>query len=136
MLKRIVSGGQTDADRVALDVALEQGLEIGGWIPQARLAEDGSISHRFAGLLDTESADPSVRTVLNVCDSDATLIVSHGPLQGGSLLTTHLPESAIGQLPPPSRADPSRQGRTRYLLLGLDRLPDASDQLPPFQGET
>jgi hypothetical protein len=87
MLKRIVSGGQTGADRAALDVALKHRLEIGGWIPKGRLAEDGPISHRYGGLLETESADPSVRTALNVRDSDATLILSHGPLQGGSLLT-------------------------------------------------
>lgn len=87
MLKKIVSGGQTGADRAALDVALERGLEIGGWIPKGRLTEDGPISHRYGGLLETESADPSVRTALNVRDSDATFIVSHGPLQGGSLLT-------------------------------------------------
>ena len=87
MLKKIVSGGQAGADRAALDVALEHGLDIGGWIPKGRLAEDGPISHRYEGLLETESADPSVRTALNVRDSDATLILSHGPLQGGSLLT-------------------------------------------------
>ena len=44
MLKKIVSGGQTGADRVALDVALEYGFEIGGWVPKGRLAEDGPIS--------------------------------------------------------------------------------------------
>jgi len=87
MLKRIVSGGQTGADRAALDVAMECGLEPGGWIPKGRLADDGPIPLHYGGLLETESSDPSVRTALNVCDSDATLIVSHGPLSGGSLLT-------------------------------------------------
>ncbi len=87
MLKKIVSGGQTGADRAALDVAIECGLEIGGWIPRGRLAEDGPISPRYRGLVETDSIDPSVRTTLNVRDSDATLIVSHQPLQGGSLLT-------------------------------------------------
>jgi hypothetical protein len=87
MLKKIVSGGQAGADRAALDVALERGLEIGGWVPKGRLAEDGPISQRYEGLVETESSDPSVRTALNVRDSDATLIVSHGPLCGGSLLT-------------------------------------------------
>jgi len=87
MLKKIVSGGQTGADRAALDVAMECDLEIGGWIPKGRLAEDGPISKGYQGLTETESADPSVRTGLNVRDSDATLILSHGPLQGGSLLT-------------------------------------------------
>ena len=87
MLKKIVSGGQTGADRAAIDVALECGLEIGGWIPKGRLAEDGPISLHYGGLIESESSDPSVRTCLNVRDSDATLIVSHGPLCGGSLLT-------------------------------------------------
>ena len=82
-----MSGGQTGADRAALDVALEHGLEIAGWVPKGRLAEDGPIPHCYASLLETDSTDLSVRTILNVRDSDATLIVSHGPLQGGSLLT-------------------------------------------------
>ena len=83
----IVSGGQTGADRAALDVALERGLGIGGWVPRARIAEDGVIPERYTGLRETESADPAVRTARNVRDSDATLVVSHGPLSGGSLLT-------------------------------------------------
>jgi hypothetical protein len=87
MLRRIVSGGQTGADRAAFDVALERGLEIGGWVPKGRLAEDGAIPERYAGLREADSPDPAVRTALNVRDSDATLIVSHGRVSGGSLLT-------------------------------------------------
>ena len=87
MLKKIVSGGQTGADRAALDIGMECGLEIVGWIPKGRLAEDGPIPLHYEELVETESSDPSRRTSLNVRDSDATLIVSHGPLSGGSLLT-------------------------------------------------
>jgi hypothetical protein len=87
MLTRIVSGGQTGADRAALDVGVECGLQIGGWVPRGRLAEDGTIPGRYTGLREADSTDPAVRTVLNVRDSDATLIVSHGPLSGGSRLT-------------------------------------------------
>jgi len=87
MVTTIISGGQTGADRAAWDVALERGLRIGGWVPSGRLAEDGAIPERYAGLRETESADPAVRTGLNVRDSDATLVISHGPLSGGSLLT-------------------------------------------------
>ncbi len=83
---RIVSGGQTGADRAAWDVALERGLEIGGWVPRGRLAEDGVIPDRYPGLREADSPDPAVRTVLNVRDPDATLVVSHGLLSGGSLL--------------------------------------------------
>lgn len=87
MPEKIVSGGQTGADRAALDVALANGLRVGGWVPRGRLAEDGPIPKRYPGLVETESADPAVRTARNVRDSDATLILSHGPLCGGSLLT-------------------------------------------------
>jgi len=51
------------------------------------MAEDGVIPERYTGLRETESVDPAVRTARNVRDSDATLVVSHGPLSGGSLLT-------------------------------------------------
>ena len=87
MLDKIVSGGQTGADRAALDVALARGLRIGGWVPKGRAAEDGRIPERYLGLVETDSADPAVRTALNVRDSDASLIVSHGALAGGSRLT-------------------------------------------------
>jgi hypothetical protein len=83
----IVSGGQTGVDRAAWDVAMELGLPIGGWVPKGRRAEDGVIPERYTGLREAESTDPAVRTVLNVRDSDATLIFSHGPLMGGSRLT-------------------------------------------------
>jgi putative molybdenum carrier protein len=86
-VEKIVAGGQTGADRAALDVGLEAGLDVGGWVPQGRLAEDGPIPARYPGLLETESADVAERTRRNVRDADATLIISRGPLGGGSRLT-------------------------------------------------
>ena len=83
MLTRIVSGGQTGVDRAALDVGVECGLQIGGWVPRGRLAEDGTIPRRYTGLREADSTDPAIRTALNVRDSDATLIVSHGPPLAG-----------------------------------------------------
>ena len=41
MLTKIISGGQTGADRAALDVAIELNISHGGWIPKGRKAEDG-----------------------------------------------------------------------------------------------
>jgi hypothetical protein len=32
MIKKIISGGQTGADRAALDVAIKMGIEHGGWL--------------------------------------------------------------------------------------------------------
>jgi hypothetical protein len=82
-----VSGGQTGADRAALEWALGSGLPTGGWVPRGRLAEDGVIPERIPGLQEADSDQPAFRTRLNVRDSDATLIVSSGPLSGGSALT-------------------------------------------------
>ena len=87
---RIVSGGQTGADRAALDAALELGLESGGWVPLGRQAEDGTIPERFPNLHEAESELPAVRTELNVRDSDATVIFSYGALTSGSALTESL----------------------------------------------
>ena len=43
----IVSGGQTGADRAALDFAIAHGIAHGGWCPRGRLAEDGPIPPRY-----------------------------------------------------------------------------------------
>ena len=83
---RLVSGGQTGADRAALDVALELGLDHGGWAPKGRAAEDGPLPDRYR-VRETPSEDPAERTERNVAGSDATLLISHGPLTGGSELT-------------------------------------------------
>jgi hypothetical protein len=91
-IRRIISGGQTGADRAGLDFAIENGLETGGYVPRDRMAEDGQISERYKNLIETKTEDPSVRTELNVLAGDATIIFSHGELAGGSLLTRHLAE--------------------------------------------
>jgi len=86
MIERIVSGGQTGADRAALDAALEAGLPCGGWCPQGRDAEDGRIPERYP-LRETRERTHHVRTERNVADSDGTLIFNLGELQGGTALT-------------------------------------------------
>ncbi len=86
-VERIVSGGQTGADRGAFDAALGFGIEIGGWAPKGRVDEDGLIPISYPNLIEAEVDNPNVRTELNVRDSDATLIFSHGPLTGGSEFT-------------------------------------------------
>mmetsp|Transcript_6499 Transcript_6499/g.8355 ORF Transcript_6499/g.8355 Transcript_6499/m.8355 type:complete len:165 (+) Transcript_6499:1-495(+) len=91
MVLKIVSGGQTGADRAALDASIELGIQIGGWVPSNRWSEDGKLPiARYIGHYETKSGNPAVRTELNVRDSDATLIFSHGPLTGGSALTLKL----------------------------------------------
>ncbi len=83
---RIISGGQTGADRAALDVAIAAGIPHGGWVPKHRTAEDGTLPERY-GLRETESENVEERTLLNVRDADATLIIARAPLGGGTALT-------------------------------------------------
>ena len=87
MINRIISGGQTGADRAALDFALHAGIECGGWVPKGRMAEDGIIPARYPNLIETDSEDPKMRTELNVRDSDGTLLVTRGIPGGGSAFT-------------------------------------------------
>ncbi len=82
----IVSGGQTGVDRAALDVGLSLGLEVSGWCPRGRRAEDGPLDPGYP-LRETASRNYAVRTAWNVRDSDATLILSPTPLSGGTLRT-------------------------------------------------
>jgi len=92
LVERFVSGGQTVCDRAAFDAALVLGLPLGGWVPLGRLDEDGEIPDRYPNLRETDSSDPAVRSECNVRDSDATLLISHGPLAGGTALTQQLCE--------------------------------------------
>lgn len=86
MLKKIVSGGQTGVDRAALDGARRLRLSPGGWCPRGRRAEDGPIPSGYP-LRETPSRSYDQRTRWNVRDSDGTLIINRGPLDGGTMLT-------------------------------------------------
>ena len=64
MVTKIISGGQTGADRAALDVAIK-------------------LDDKYQ-LKEMDTANHNKRTEQNVIDSDGTLILSHGKLTGGS----------------------------------------------------
>ena len=86
MIEKIVSGGQTGADRAGLDAAIELGIPHGGWIPKGRKTEDGGLPGKYR-LKEMQTGSYEARTEQNVIDSDGTLIVSHGVLNGGSAKT-------------------------------------------------
>lgn len=79
-VRRVVSGGQTGADRAALDAARHVGLPYGGWCPRGGRAEDlprpPGLLAAYPGLRECPSAAEETRTERNVRDSDATLVVS------------------------------------------------------------
>ncbi|MFO7620955.1 MAG: putative molybdenum carrier protein, partial [Bacteroidales bacterium] len=92
MIRKIISGGQTGADRAALDVAIEHGIPHGGWIPKGRKTEAGRLSSKYQ-LKEMPTADYPERTEKNVIDSDGTLIISHGELTGGSEYTCKMAQN-------------------------------------------
>lgn len=82
---KIVSGGQTGADRAGLDWAIGHSITHGGWCPVGRLAEDGPIPARYLLEEMPDGGGYRRRTKANVRDSEATLIVSlASELTGGS----------------------------------------------------
>jgi hypothetical protein len=87
LVKKIISGGQTGADRAALDFAMAHHIPHGGWCPAGRTAEDGVIDWRYR-LKETPSPTYVQRTEWNIRDSDGTVVFSiHQELFGGSKLT-------------------------------------------------
>ena len=107
LLNKIISGGQTGADRAGLDAAMEMNIPVGGWCPKGRKAEDGPIDEKYP-LQETESGDYRVRTGLNVKESDGTIIFSKGKPTGGTALTV---KKAIASKKP-------------YFVIDLDKACD------------
>ncbi|MFO7934259.1 MAG: putative molybdenum carrier protein [Bacteroidales bacterium] len=81
---KLVSGGQTGIDRAVLDFCLDHGIPCGGWCPAGRKAEDGIIDEKYP-LKELPEASYGKRTAANVRDSDATVILFPGEMEGGTL---------------------------------------------------
>ena len=86
ILKKIISGGQTGADRAALDMAIKFNIPHGGWITRGRRTEEGRLPDSYQ-LIEMTSRDYPARTRKNIIDSDGTIIIARGALTGGSDLT-------------------------------------------------
>ncbi len=82
MLNKIVSGGQTGADRAALDAGIELGFPVGDYCPAGRLAEDGEIDARYS--LMELGGGYRQRTRKNVEASHGTVIFYDSARQGGT----------------------------------------------------
>lgn len=92
MIEKIVSGGQTGADRMGLDWAIWHNIPHGGWCPKFRKAEDGTIPPQYL-LTETPKSDYVQRTEWNVRDSNGTLIFSlSDKLSRGSAKTAFFAE--------------------------------------------
>lgn len=74
MLRKIISGGQTGADRGGLEAGKKLGLPTGGTAPRGFRTENGpDPSLKDLGVAEHRSADFRPRTIRNVEDSDGTV---------------------------------------------------------------
>lgn len=93
-LERVISGGQTGADRAGLAAAKAAGLATGGWMPKGFRAQDGP-RPSFAvlyGMAEHASDRYPPRTALNVKESDATLCFATDWDSPGEALTRRVCE--------------------------------------------
>ena len=76
---KLLSGGQSGADRAVLDAAIARGIAYGGWCPKGGWAEDfpapPGLLAKYPDLQETPSAEPAQRTEWNIRDADACMIV-------------------------------------------------------------
>jgi len=74
-LKKIISGGQTGADRAGLDAAKTLSIQTGGYCPKGFLTENGKdVSLKKYKLKELKTSKYEDRTVKNVLSSDGTVI--------------------------------------------------------------
>ena len=88
-LVKIISGGQTGADRGGLDAAIALGIPHGGWCPYGRRADDGKVPYQYQ-VRELTSSDYPSRTRANIEESDGTVVFVIGPVTPGSRLTLAL----------------------------------------------
>jgi hypothetical protein len=76
---KLLCGGQTGVDRAVLDVAIDNGIDYGGWCPKGGWTEDfpapPGLLAKYPRLKETPLSDPAQRTEWNVRDADACMIL-------------------------------------------------------------
>jgi len=86
VLQKIISGGQTGIDRMALEVAKKLGVPTGGTAPKEYRTENGpDPSLAGFGLIESPFYTYDARTKQNVLDSDATILYGNTHSVGSRL---------------------------------------------------
>lgn len=107
MIERVISGGQTGADRAGWRAAQEFRIATGGWMPRGFLAEDGrhpGFARQF-GAKETASDGYPERTRRNAQEADVTLWFGDPTSRGAILTFAHCRGPHIAIHPPIARYD-------------------------------
>ena len=116
---KIISGGQTGADRGALLGARDLGIRTGGWAPKGWQTEAGpDPSLRQFGLVQHSSPNYPPRTRMNCQDSDLTAIFGNSGTPGSKLTISICREDGVPYIINPS----AKELRIRCEELGVGIL--------------
>ncbi len=77
---KVISGGQSGADRGAMDAARDCGVRVGGWCPAGGWAEDmpepPGVRALYPEMVETPLADVVQRTEWNIRDSTCCVVLN------------------------------------------------------------
>jgi len=76
-VEKLVSSGETEAEKTALDFAIDNGLAHGGSCRQGKPSEEGPLDERYR-LTETPDANTPHVVERNIADSDATVVITPG----------------------------------------------------------
>lgn len=97
--EKIISGGQTGADRGGLLAGRDLGIKTGGWAPKGYLTENGpDWTLKSFGLVQHSSPNYPPRTRMNCQESDFTAVFGEVSSKGSSLTITCCREDKIPYL--------------------------------------
>ena len=87
---KIISGGQTGVDKMALELAKELGIKTGGFTVKGYLTEKGpDLSLKDFNLIEIDSVDFPKRTKLNVKLASGTILFGDLNSRGSKLVKNH-----------------------------------------------
>ncbi len=76
-LEKLVSSGETEAERAALDFAMDHGFAHGGSCRHGKPSENGALDERYRLAEMPDAKKPHVAE-RNIADSDATVVITVG----------------------------------------------------------
>ena len=128
---KIISGGQTGADRGALEAALKAGFAYGGLVPKGRLAEDGRVPAKFKCMEEADTEDYRFRTRWNAEHSDATLILTFSDrLEGGTHRTHQYCLNARKPVFVDNPSAPTKDGNRLAVFKWLEKIHEKNGGKP------
>lgn len=126
----LISGGQTGADRTALEIAEDLQIPTGGWCPSGGRTDDGddpTLMSRFH-LTETNDRGYHNRTVMNVRDAELILWFGDSTSAGGRLTFESARELCVPCLDCPDKTvilshllHPDYRARVQILMVAGNR---------------